>query len=315
MLKAAGTWRLEEALPGANIIGSKWVFKAKKDAAGNIVYYKAQLVAQGFSQIGGINYDNTYTPVARLALLCAIIAMANCLGLELHQVDIKGVYLNSVLNSSKVLYMQHLPGYKSPKASACVLCLIKTLYGLKQLGHQWYQKLTAIFTSLGFKWCVVNKAVFYKLDVSKGNLTVVTVHVDDCTIAMTCLCLIDNFKVSLHQHIKVTDLGKLHWMLGIEIKHDWEACTIHLLQHVYIDMILCHYHFDQLKPLTTPMDVQVCLSSNQCPTSAAECALMHNVPYCETVGALNWAALATQPDITFTVSTVACFAVKPGPAH
>ena len=76
-LKIAGTWRLEEAPPGANIIGSKWVFKAKKDAAGNITHYKARLVAQGFSQIGGVDYDDTYAPVAKLASSWAIIAMAN----------------------------------------------------------------------------------------------------------------------------------------------------------------------------------------------------------------------------------------------
>jgi hypothetical protein len=104
-LKAAGTWRLEEAPPRANIIGSKWVFKAKKDAASNIARYKAWLVAQGFSQIGSVDYDDTYALVTRLASSRAITTMANRLGLELHQVDIKGAYLNSVLNSSEVLYM------------------------------------------------------------------------------------------------------------------------------------------------------------------------------------------------------------------
>jgi hypothetical protein len=93
-LRAAGTWILEEAPPGANIIGSKWVFKAKKDAAGFIARLKARLMAQGFSQIGGIDFDNTYAPMARLASFRAIIAMANRLDLLLHQVDIKGAYLN-----------------------------------------------------------------------------------------------------------------------------------------------------------------------------------------------------------------------------
>ena len=133
-LKAAGTWKLEEPLPGANIIGSKWVFKAKKDAAGNIARHKARLVAQGFSQIGGVDYDDTYAPVAKLASSRAIIAMANKLDFELHQVDIKGAYLNGVLNENEVLYMQHPPGYKAPNAGACILRFVKTLYGLKQSG-------------------------------------------------------------------------------------------------------------------------------------------------------------------------------------
>jgi hypothetical protein len=96
-LKAAGTWQLEEAPPRANIIGSKWVLKAKKDMAGNIICYKARLVAQGFSQISGIDYDDTYVPVAKLASTRTIIAMANRLSFEMHQIDIKGAYLNGEL--------------------------------------------------------------------------------------------------------------------------------------------------------------------------------------------------------------------------
>src|SRR5882757_1569581 len=134
MLKAAGTWVLEEAPPGVNIIGSKWVFKAKKDATGFIAHLKACLVAQGFSQIGGVDYDDTYAPVACLASSRAIIAMANRLDLLLHQVDIKGAYLNGELNDNEVLYMHHPPGYKPCDAGTHVLRLKKTLYGLKQSG-------------------------------------------------------------------------------------------------------------------------------------------------------------------------------------
>ena len=133
-LKAAGTWRLEYAPPRANVIGSKWVLKAKKDVAGNVICYKAHLVAQGFSQISSVNYDNTYVPVAKLTSTCTIIAMAYCLDMEMHQIDIKGAYLNGELNDNEVLYMHHPPGYKDPDAGTCILRLIKTLYGLKQSG-------------------------------------------------------------------------------------------------------------------------------------------------------------------------------------
>jgi hypothetical protein len=116
-------------------------------------------------------------------------------------------------------------------------------------------------------------------------------------------------------HVEVTDLSELHWMLGIEVQRDRNAGTVHLSQHTYIDSILWRYHLDDLKPLSTPMDTQIRLSSEQSPKSTAEFAAMHNVPYHEAVGALNWAALSTRPDIAFTVSTVACFTAEPGPAH
>ncbi len=185
-------------------------------------------MAQGFSQIDGINYDNTYTPVAHLASSCAIIAMANHLHLELQQVDIKGAYLNGMLNEGEVLYMQHPPGYKSYDAGNHVLHLMKTLYGLKQSGCRWYQKLSSIFLSLGFQQCSVNQAIFHKSDKCKKELTIVAVHINDCTIATTNMHLVEDFKASLCRHVEVTDLGALHWMLGIEIRQDWEAGTVHL---------------------------------------------------------------------------------------
>ena len=314
-LNAAGTWRLEEAPPGANIIGCKWVLKAKKDAAGNVARYKARPVAQGFSQIGGVDYDDTYVPVAKLASTCAIIAMANRLDMELHQVDIKGAYLNGVLNEDEVLYMAHPPGYKVPGAGTRVLRLVKTLYGLKQSGRRWYQKLRSIFLSLNFSQCKVDQAVFFKWDRRKHELTIIAVHVDDCTMTATTIQLIHDLKDSLRQHVEVTDLGELHWMLSLEVQRDRVGRTIHISQRAYIDAILRHYHFDKLKLLSTPMDIQVRLTSEQSPRDAAEFAAMRNVPYREAVGALNWAALTTRPDIAFAVATVARFAVNPGPAH
>ena len=252
-LKAAGTWRLEEALPRVNIIGSKWVLKAKKDAVGNIVHYKAHLVAQGFSQIGGVDYDDTYALVAKLASMCTIIAMANCLGMEMHQIDIKGAYLNGKLNNNKILYMHHPLGYKAPNASMPILRLIKTLYRLKQSGHQWYQKLISIFAKLRFKQCAVNQAVYYRVIIVKGKLTVVVVHVDNCSIVATTISLIDELKAGLCEHFKVTDLGELHWMLGIKIKCDRPGQFVHLSQRLYIDAILCCYNLANLKPLSTPI--------------------------------------------------------------
>jgi reverse transcriptase-like protein len=141
------------------------------------------------------------------------------------------------------------------------------------------------------------------------------VHVDNCTIAASSACLVKDFKAGLRRHIEVTNLGALHWMLGIEIRYDQEVGTVHLLQHVYIDSILCHYHLADLKPLSTPMDTSTWLTIKQAPASVAEHAIMRDVPYHKAVGTLNWAALTTHPDIAFTVMTIAHFAANPSPAH
>ena len=140
-------------------------------------------------------------------------------------------------------------------------------------------------------------------------------HVDDCTIIATTVCLIEELKVSLYKHVEVTDLGKLHWMLGIEVKRDRQGHTMHLLQYAYIDSILHHYHLSDLKPLMMLMDHQVRLSTNHAPSSVVECVIMCDIPYCEAVSALNWAALAMHPDIAFAVAMVARFVANPGPIH
>jgi len=314
-LKKNGTWKLEEAPPEANVIGSKWVFKAKKDAMGNITHYKARLVAQGFSQIGGINYDDTYAPVAKMASSRAIIVMANKLGMVLHQLDIKGVYLNSMLNDNEVLYMVHPPGYKPSDAANHVLHLLKVIYGLKQAACRWYQKLCEMFISLGYKQSAVGQAIFYKHLPQIKQLIVVAVHVDDCMIATSTMHLVEELKAGLSRHVEVTDLGKLHWMLGIQVRHDCNAHTTSISQHAYIDSILQRYNLADAKPLSTPMDTQLHLTLEQAPSTPSEFAVMCDMPYHEAIGVLNWAVLATHPDITFTIAMVVCLGTNPGPTH
>jgi len=105
MLKNTSTWELVDPPSGANIIGSKWVFKAKKDAAGNVVHYKAHLVAQGFSQVPGVDYFDTFAPVAKLVSICAVLAIAAACNIEIHQIDIKGAFLNGKLTDNECIYM------------------------------------------------------------------------------------------------------------------------------------------------------------------------------------------------------------------
>jgi hypothetical protein len=216
VLKAAGTWELVDSPTGANIVGSKWVFRAKKDAAGNVVRYKARLVAQGFSQVPGVDYFDTFAPVARLASIRAVLAMAAVNDYEIHQIDIKGAYLNGKLTSEETIFMKQPPGYAAEGLETKVCHLLKTLYGLKQSGRRWYQCLVEIMKLLGFLQCEVDQAVFYR---RKGTaLIIVLVHVDDCTIVATKMLLIENFKKAIAKHVKISELRELHWILGIEVR-------------------------------------------------------------------------------------------------
>ena len=125
ILKAAGTWEMVDTSDKANLIGSKWVFQAKKDAAGVIVQYKARLVAQGFSQVPGVDYFDTFVPVARLASIHTVLAIAASENYEIHQIDIKGAYLNGELTEKEVLYMKQPLGYPVSPIPGQVCHLLK----------------------------------------------------------------------------------------------------------------------------------------------------------------------------------------------
>jgi hypothetical protein len=146
-------------------------------------------------------------------------------------------------------------------------------------------------------------------------LIILLVHVDDCTIVATALPLINDFKAEIAKHVKITDLGELHWLLGIEIRWERERRLIYLSQCSYLASIIRRYGFQDLKPVSIPMDLNVHLSSAQSPATTQEFARMHDVPYHEAVGLLMYDALGTRPDIAYAVQTVSRFTSKPGLDH
>lgn len=314
-LETAGTWELTDLPNGANLVGSKWVFRAKKDAAGNIVHYKAQLVAQGYLQVPDVDYFDTYAPVANLASIRTVFALAARLDLELHQIDIKGAYLNGELTKDEVIYMCQPPGFESKECPNQVCRLRKTLYGLKQSGRRWYQKLVEILVDkLGLTQCDVDQAVFFSRSAS-GELVIVVVHIDDCTIGASTIHLITALKDKICTYVEITDLGDLHWLLGIEVTRNRESRTLSLSQKSYLDSIIRHFGFEELKPVSNPMEPSTKLHSGQSPSTGTEYAAMKHIPYREAVGSLMYASLSSRPDILYAVTTISRFSSNPGSAH
>ena len=219
-----------------------------------------------------------------MASIWTVLAIAAAENLEIHQIDIKGTDLNGELTDDERIYMKQPPGYPVSPNSSDVLLLLKTLYGLKQAGRHWYQKLVEIMEALGFKRCDVDQAVFY---CKKGStLIIVLVHIDDCTITGTSITLIHRFKIEIAKYVSITDLGELHWILGMEVKHIRENHTIYLSQKSYIESMLRRYSFEDLKPVSLPMETSIQLTSAQSPSTMQEIAHMCNIPYQEAVDRL-----------------------------
>jgi hypothetical protein len=216
MLEKAGTWMTVPRPAGRNVVGSKWVFCIKRKADGTIDKYKAQLVAHGFTQMYGVDYFSTYSPVAKLASFHIILTIAACYDWEIESFDFVSAYLNGKLDENEEIYMQSPPGYESE--IDMVKCLIKLLYGLKQARRKWYEVLVHALANFEFQITVVDLGVFciHK----NGHLIILAVHVDDCMLTGDSAEMIAEFKEKLNNCYALTDLGPIHWLLGIKITRD-----------------------------------------------------------------------------------------------
>jgi transposase InsO family protein len=312
-LKASGTWELVKRPPGVNVVDCRWVLRIKKNAAGEIEKYKARLVAKGFTQIYGVDYYETYAPVAKLASFRIILANAARCNWPVDTFDFDSAYLNSVLGEDEIIYMEQPVGHATEDRRQWVWKLKKTLYGLKQGARNWYEAMYKALRELGFKRTDADFGVFFKK--LANDLIILAVHVDDCMVTGNSISQINKFKISLNEKYKLTDFGPANWLLGIKIRRDLANKTISLSQHAYIEAIITRFNFNDLKPSAMPMDPSIPLLKSQGPSKLEDIAKMKNVPYREAVGSLMYAAMGTRPDIAFATSTVAQFSENPGWAH
>ena len=206
-------WDLVELPKGRKAVGSKWVFKTKHDADGNLQRYKARLVAQGYNQKQGINYDETFSPVVRFESIRTIISLAAQHNLHLQQIDIKTAFLNGWLKED--IYMKQPQEFEVKGKEHLVCKLKRSIYGLKQSPRCWNDKLDTFMKELGLRQSN-NDPCIYILE-SKNVFLVVGVFVDDLVIAGSSTESIKDFVEKLSRKFKVKDMGKLHYFLGVQV--------------------------------------------------------------------------------------------------
>ncbi len=180
--------------------------------------------------------------------------------------------------------MEQPPDFEFADRQKYVLRLRKTIYGLKQSSRKWYEKLTAALATLGFAALEKDHAV-YRL-VTGSDIIILAIHVDDCTITGSSPSLIIKIQDRIGQLFKITLLGPISWLLGMEIIRDRAARTISINQTLYIDSVLQRFNMEDCKPSAIPMDPNVQLSRDQCPTDALEIAEIQRHPYRGVVGSL-----------------------------
>lgn len=305
-----GTWELTKLPEGRKAIGSRWVFKIKRNADGSIDRYKGRVVAKGYSQRPGFDFTETYAPTAKWDAIRLILAIAALENLELESVDISSAYLNGDLDAE--VYMQQPEGFVQ-RGPEWVCKLLKAIYGLKQSGRMWHLKLDKVFKEMGFTRIQSDHSIWiWRKDDTR---IIIPVFVDDMTIAAKDKSSIAWVKSELAKRFKLHDLGPTSWLLGVQIQRDRTKRTVTLSQRQYILDMLKHYNMSDATPVHTPMNPGIKLSTSMCPTSQEEKDAMSRVPYANAVGALMWLAVATRPDIAYAVGVLARFNSNPGRQH
>ncbi|KAK1686066.1 hypothetical protein QYE76_046914, partial [Lolium multiflorum] len=230
-----------------NVIGTKWIFKNKQDEFGNIVRNKARLVAQGFSQVEGIDFGETYAPVARLESIRILLAYASHHNFKLQQMDVKSAFLNGPLHEE--VYVKQPPGFEDLNFPNHVYKLDKALYGLKQAPRAWYEHLKELLVDRGFDVGLIDPTLFTKR--VNGELFVCQLYVDDIIFGSTNKASNDEFSKLMTDRFEMSMMGEIKFFLGFEIKQLREGTFIN--QAKYLQDMLKRFKMTELKGVATPM--------------------------------------------------------------
>lgn len=243
-------WEIVPRPKGKSIVSSKWIFKIKHAADGSIEKYKARFVARGFSQKEGIDYEETFAPVARYTTVRAVLAIAASKGWKVHQMDVKTTFLNGKI--SEEVFIEQPEGFETHDPNAFVCRLKKALYGLKQAPRAWYERIDKYLTSLGFSKNEADPNLYYKRD--KDGMVILILYVDDLLITGDDH-LIVQCKKDLIREFEMKDLGLLHYFLGLEVRQNVD--NIILNQRKYTSDILKKFGMWNCKSMSCPMETNL----------------------------------------------------------
>lgn len=288
-LKENQTWTLTDLPPGARAIPCRWVFRLKKNPDGSIDKYKARLVVKGFSQRHGIDYSETFSPVAKMGTIRSILSIAASEKMHLTQFDVSTAFLYGELEET--VFMKQPQGYEDGTSKVCLLK--RSLYGLKQAPRCWNKRLGDFLRGHGFKASDADPCLYVRE--RNGKKLILVIYVDDGLLAATDAQEMDIFIGELKSEFKIVSKSA-DYFLGLEIEQ--EENFIKISQKTYAKKILERFNFSDCKPVSTPM-----LKGTEISTPGKDDKTT-GFPYRQAVGALMYLMLGTRPDLAYSVGFI-----------
>ena len=302
-----GTWELAELPSGKHDITCKWVFRLKTNADGS-TRYKARLVIRGFEQVPGIDFHETFAPVAKFVTVRVLLALAAHYDWEVEQMNVKTAFLHPVLKEE--VFMAIPEGYSEysdmpgPTIALPVLRLLKALYGLKQAPRAWYEDVNRFFMGVGMTRSSEDHSLYFSNDL------VILLYVDDLLLFAKDMQTIDTMKKKLSTSYQMTDLGPIRQFLGLQISRNRALHQIELHQSPYIRTLLTQFQMSDCKGISTPMEPNCYL-----PPCANDTDISNHSEYQSKIGSIMYAMLGTRPDLAYTISTLSKHNDRPTQTH
>jgi hypothetical protein len=309
-LEAFKTWEEADLPEGRKPVSSRWVFAIKRASDGSVSRLKARLVARGFTQQHGVDYEETFAPTVRYDSLRLILSLAASKDLEVHQLDIENAYLAGKLEEE--IYMTPPDGMDS---RGKVYKLKKSLYGLKQSARVWNQHLTDFLINKGFRKLEQDHSVLMSgKGVEDPDGVIIPVYVDDMLIVSKRIEKINATKEMLEGEFKVKDLGEVRTILGTLVHRNREERKMTLSQKIYSRNVLERFGMLQSNPVSSPMDPGM-LKNLDVPGNGLEGPTKERNQYQQAMGCLIYLAVCTRPDISFAVSRLSQYNQDPKDVH
>ncbi|GJX85592.1 retrovirus-related pol polyprotein from transposon TNT 1-94 [Tanacetum coccineum] len=295
-------WELVPRPDKVMVITLKWIYKVKLDELGGILKNKARLVARGYRQEEGIDFEESFAPVARLEAVRIFLAFAAHMNMIVYQMDVKTTFLNGILREE--VYVSQPDGFVDPDNPNHVYRLKKALYGLKQAPRAWYDLLSSFLLSQGFSKGTVDPTLFIS---RKGkDILLVQIYVDDIIFASTTTELCDKFSEIMCSKFKMSMMGKISFFLGLQISQSPRG--IFLNQSKYALESLKKYIMESCDPVDTPMVEKSKLDED---TQGKAVDPTH---YRGMVGTLMYLT-SSRPDLVYAVCMCARYQARPTEKH
>ncbi|KAE8708351.1 Detected protein of unknown function [Hibiscus syriacus] len=299
-LESNNTWSLVPLPSNKTPIGSKWVYRIKYNSNGEVERFKARLVAKGYTQREGVDYVETFSPVAKMVTVRTVLALASIHQLPLFHMDVYNAFLQGDLVEEE--YMSLPEGFCS-QGETRVCRLQKSLYGLKQASRQWNMKLREALLLAGYSESKFDYSMFTKSQGSK--VVIMLIYVDDLLITGNDNGLIEELKGILNKNFKMKDLGELRYFLGLEILRS--AKGIIISQRKYALELIEETGLGGARPAATPLE------QNKRLTSEDE-LLKDKTSYQRLIGKLIYLT-NTRPDIAYSIQLLSQFMQQPRKLH